>query len=44
MQHPRGVPERSARSHPPAQRPLAGVERDGPGRTQGSTRPSQERR
>jgi hypothetical protein len=44
MQHPRGVPERSARPHPPAQRPLASAERDGPGRTQGSTRPSQERR
>jgi hypothetical protein len=44
MQHPRGVPERLARPHPPAQRPPAGAERDGPGRPQGSTRPSQERR
>jgi hypothetical protein len=44
MQHPRGVPERLARPHPPAQRPLVGAERNGLGRTQGSTRPSQERR
>jgi hypothetical protein len=41
MQHPRGVPERSARPHPPAQRSRA---RDGRERTQEPTQPSQERR
>jgi hypothetical protein len=46
MQNPRGVPERSGRPHPPAQRPLPGAERNGSGcrQEQESTRPSQERR
>jgi hypothetical protein len=43
MQHPRGVPERSAHPRPPAQRPLASAERDGRERKQEPAGPNQER-
>jgi Bifunctional DNA primase/polymerase, N-terminal len=43
MAHPRGVPERAARPHPPAQRPSAARERAGRGREQQPARPSPER-
>ncbi len=43
MAHPRGVPERAARPHPPAQRPPAARERAARAREQQPTRPSPER-
>jgi hypothetical protein len=41
--HPRGVPERATRPHPPAQRPRAARERAGRGRDQQPARRSPER-
>jgi hypothetical protein len=43
MAHPRGVPERATRPHPPAQRTPATRERTGRGRDQQPARPSPER-
>jgi hypothetical protein len=43
MAHPRGVPERGARPHPPAQRPPASHERGSRGPEQQPTRPGLER-
>jgi hypothetical protein len=43
MAHPRGVPERAARPHPPAQRPPASRERGRQDRAQQSARPGPER-
>jgi Bifunctional DNA primase/polymerase, N-terminal/YspA, cpYpsA-related SLOG family len=43
MSHPRGVPERATRPHPPAQRPPANRERGSQDRAQQPARPAPER-